>query len=281
MFFICVGRNEEAVFWITCINLGITCINATAIWLLRQLLKNWIWKTRLYYFLYKPAEKGKNLPIWKFHETMTKKDTYICNDMQLQNHSLTFNHKNKAVLSTTSIPCGSPIAHNTTASLEKLTCTDYLDFGKCQDRYGQFFWSKNDSNYLDVKLKVFKKGDNKEFQLVQNPTMGEADFSQFMNFRNQLVNAAEKFAKEESLTPVLIPTTSKDMDEQLNLTHKVIDVVDRANRKICVTLRCTMWTSLRVLMLKSDNLQGKRRTRSFNKLWMWNKHLKNSSIYLM
>ena len=66
--------------------------------------------------------------------------------------------------------------------------------------------------------------------------MGEADFSQLMRLRNQLVNAAENFAIEEILTPVLIPTTSKDMDEQLKLAHKVIDVVNRANRKICVTL---------------------------------------------
>ena len=29
---------------------------------------------------------------------------------------------------------------------------------------------------------------------------------------------------------------SKDMDEQLKLAHKVVVVVDRANRKICVTL---------------------------------------------
>ena len=29
---------------------------------------------------------------------------------------------------------------------------------------------------------------------------------------------------------------SKDMNEQLKLAHKVVDVVDRANRKICVTL---------------------------------------------
>ena len=28
----------------------------------------------------------------------------------------------------------------------------------------------------------------------------------------------------------------KDMDEQLKLAHKVVDVVDRANRKICVSL---------------------------------------------
>ena len=28
----------------------------------------------------------------------------------------------------------------------------------------------------------------------------------------------------------------KDLDEQFKLAHKVVDVVDRANRKICVTL---------------------------------------------
>ena len=128
------------------------------------------------------------------------------------------------------------MAYNTTASLDTLTCTEYVDFGKCQDRFGQFSWSKNDSNYLDVKLKVFWKDDKKEFRLVQNFTMGEADFNQFMRLRNQLVYAAENFAREENLTPVQIPTLSKDMEEQLKLAHKVVDVVDRANRKICVSL---------------------------------------------
>ena len=66
--------------------------------------------------------------------------------------------------------------------------------------------------------------------------MGEADFNQFMRLRNQLVNAAEIVAREENLTPVLIPTVSRDMDEQLKLAHKVVDVVDRINREICVTL---------------------------------------------
>ncbi len=88
------------------------------------------------------------------------------------------------------------------------------------------------SNYLDVKLELFRKNDKKEFQLVQNLTMGEASFNQLMRFRNQLVNAAENFAKEGNLTPMLITTMSKDMDEQLKLAHKVVDVVDRANRKI-------------------------------------------------
>ena len=66
--------------------------------------------------------------------------------------------------------------------------------------------------------------------------MGEADFKQFMRLRNQLVNAAENFAREEILTSVVIPTMSSDMDEQLKLAHTVVDVVDRTNRKICVTL---------------------------------------------
>ena len=66
--------------------------------------------------------------------------------------------------------------------------------------------------------------------------MGKADFNQFMRLRNQLVNAAKNTAREEILTPVPIPTMSQDMDEQLKLAHKVVDVVDRANRKICVTL---------------------------------------------
>ena len=111
-----------------------------------------------------------------------------------------------------------------------------MDFGKCQDRLEQFSWSKNNSNYLDVKLNLFRKDDNKEFRLVQNLTMGEANFNQFMRLRNQLVNAAENFARQEDLTPVLILTISKDMDEQLKLSHKLVYVVDRTNRKSCVTL---------------------------------------------
>ena len=82
------------------------------------------------------------------------------------------------------------MAYNTTASKDKLTCTDYVDFGKCQDRFGRFSWSKNGSNYLDVKLKVFKQDDNKELRQVQNHTMGEADYKQCMRLRNQLFNAA-------------------------------------------------------------------------------------------
>ena len=53
----------------------------------------------------------------------------------------------------------------------------------------------------------------------KNLTMNEADFNQFIRLRNQLVIAAENFARDESLSPVLIPTMAKDMDEQLKLAQ--------------------------------------------------------------
>ena len=73
------------------------------------------------------------------------------------------------------------MAYNTTASLDKLTCTDYVDFDRSSDRFGHFSWTKNDSNYLDIKLKVIKREDKSpEFRLRENLSMGEADFNQFI-----------------------------------------------------------------------------------------------------
>ena len=66
--------------------------------------------------------------------------------------------------------------------------------------------------------------------------MGEADSNQYMRLRKRLVIAAEKFVREENLSPMVIPTLSKNMDEQFKLSHNFVDVVDRANKKIYVTL---------------------------------------------
>ena len=112
-----------------------------------------------------------------------------------------------------------------------------MDFGKSLERFQRFSWTKNESDYLDIKLKVFKREDkNAEFRLRQNPSLGEADFNQLIRQRNQLVVAADNFLREQNLTPVLQTTLSKDMEERLKLVHKVIDVVDRPNRRISVTL---------------------------------------------
>ena len=66
--------------------------------------------------------------------------------------------------------------------------------------------------------------------------MGKADFKQFIRQRVQLVVAAEDILKEQNLSPLLQSTVSKDEEEQLNLVHKVIDVVDRPCRRIRATL---------------------------------------------
>ena len=82
--------------------------------------------------------------------------------------------KINSLLSATSILSCSPMAYNTTEALDKLACTDYKNFGKSQDRFGRFLWTKNDSNFLDIKLKMFKREDkNAEFRLRQNFTMGK------------------------------------------------------------------------------------------------------------
>ena len=130
----------------------------------------------------------------------------------------------------------SKMAYNTTATLDKLACTDYVDFGKCQDRFGRISLSKKSFDYLDVKLKMFKRDENKQFLLAQNLTMGEADFNQFIRLRNQLVVAVRDFSKEENLPLVQMKLLGKDMEEQLKFTHKVVEVVDRPHRKICVTM---------------------------------------------
>ena len=74
------------------------------------------------------------------------------------------------------------MTYNPTASFDKLTCIDFVDFGKRQDRFGWLSWSKKDSNYLDVKPEVIKKDDNRDFRLVQNLSMGDADFNQFCDW---------------------------------------------------------------------------------------------------
>ena len=101
------------------------------------------------------------------------------------------------------------MAYNTTETLNKLACTNYVDFGKSQDRFGRSSWSKNDSNYLDIELKKFRTEKNAEFRLRQNLSMGEADFSQFIRQRNQLVVAADNFLRERKVASSSIYTIQR------------------------------------------------------------------------
>ena len=142
------------------------------------------------------------------------------------------------------------------------------------------FWSTNDSNHLSVKLKMFKKDGNRDFRLVQDLTLGGAVFNQFMRLKKQLVNAARIFGGEESSSPVLRPTMSKDRDEKLKLSHKVVGVVDRPYKKSCVTL-------MRYNMDKTENsyaqsrlLAGKKENEKFQQ-FIWVIFKLEGTIYLL
>ena len=87
------------------------------------------------------------------------------------------------------------MAYNTTASLEKLTCTDYVDFGKCQNRFGRTSWCKNDPNYLDIKLKVFRREEkNEELQLRQNFS-GRSSFQSVYSTRKSTSSCSRQFSQ--------------------------------------------------------------------------------------
>ena len=158
-----------------------------------------------------------------------QKEAYRSNSFQLLSHCSSFIVKSCSFLSATSVLSLSPMAHNTTATQDKLTFTEYVDFGKCQNRFGDFLGPKMTPTTWILNSK-FSRRRQKRLSPDPNLRMGEADFNKFMRLRKQLVIAAGNFAREENLSPVLIPTMSKDMDEQLKLAQKVIYVVDRAKR---------------------------------------------------
>ena len=120
-----------------------------------------------------------------------QKESYKSNNFQLQNQSSTFLVENYSLTSANSVLS---MDHNTTDSLDWLTCTDYVDLRKCQERSGRLSCPKDDSNYLDVKLKVVRS-DNIDFRLIQNLTMRDVDFIQLTSLWINLVIAANAFGR--------------------------------------------------------------------------------------
>ena len=173
------------------------------------------------------------------------------------------------------------MAYDTTATLKKLVCTDYMDFGKCQERFGQFPWTEIDSNYLDIKLKVFKREDkNAEFRLGQNLSMGKADFNQFIRQRNQLVVAADNFFREQNLSPVFHSTLSKHMEEQLKLFTRWLTLWIAQTEGFVWQCCDTRRTTQRLPILNFVYSDGRRRKKNFNKLCMSTINLTNLYIFL-
>ena len=145
----------------------------------------------LQYFCTSPPKKKDfsrdNDRIRKHHVTMTKTGAYISNDLQHQSHSLIFVLKYKTLFSDTSVLSQRPNfkTYNTTASLDKLTCTNYMDFGKNQDRFVDFCPQMIPITWM-WNLRYSRKMRT-DFRLVQTLTKGEPTFNQCISLNNQLV----------------------------------------------------------------------------------------------
>ena len=58
-----------------------------------------------------------------------------------------------------------------------------------------------------------------------------------MRLKSQLNITAEKFDGEQNLSPIHIPTMSKDRDKQFELAQRSVDIFDCPKRKICVSMQ--------------------------------------------
>ena len=133
---------------------------------------------------------------------MTNKEAFKSNSFELLSQTSPFMDRKYSLLSaTTSMISHSPMADNTTASLDKITCPNYVDFVNCRKRLGQFSCFKTDSNFLDNNLKLIKIHDNREsskchigksrFQLVHTIEASADHCSKKVWYRRKLVTSAD------------------------------------------------------------------------------------------
>ena len=110
------------------------------------------------------------------------------------------------------------MTYNTTVFLTKSLVSAMWTLENANTDLVDSFWCEKDSNYLDVIFEFFWKDDDRDFQLVQNITMGESNFNQFKQPTNHLVVTNENFASEHTVSPIEI-TISSYLEEQLNFVH--------------------------------------------------------------
>ena len=63
------------------------------------------------------------------------------------------------------------MASNTTASINKLSCTNYVDSGKLNDRFGIFPGLKTTPTSIILEINVVKEIANEDYRLVENTTI--------------------------------------------------------------------------------------------------------------
>ena len=86
-------------------------------------------------------------------------------------------------------------------SLDELACGDFVDFGKNEDRFGRLFRShdeKEDTEFLEIQLKVFKKDDQQEVRNRWQFNLEESVSKQLLQLWNQSVLVASGFVREKN-----------------------------------------------------------------------------------
>ena len=211
-------------------------------------------------------KKRKNLVVWECHLTVIKKEAFKSNGLQLLNHSLSFFLKNCSLLSATCVLSPSSIVYNTTASLDDLTWTDYVNFGKTQNRFGQFFPLKGTltismSNILcsgETTTKTFARSKISEWEKAVSAS------SCYWGIRRSLQQ--KTLIQRKKCLHLCCQDCPKTWMDNWNCLTRLLTYWTEQIETLMWLCCGTVWTSQRVHLPKSEYLQGKRMARSFNKL---------------
>ena len=95
---------------------------------------------------------------------------------------------------------------------------------------------QNRFQLVECKTQSFQVGWQQRNPTGTKSYNGRGRLQPVFAVEESLVIAEENFAREENLSPVLIPTLSKDMGEQLWLVNRIVDGNERTIRKISVIL---------------------------------------------
>ena len=208
-------------------------------------------------------------PIKKHHVTLNENQAFICDTRQLQYRFSTLIFKKKSNFLVSSFLCRSTITYNATALSDRLTCTDSVDFGKCQDRFENSIGPKLIPITWMYYWKFWKKDDNKV-----------SEWYKILQCDEQISASSCDWEISGSLQPktsteskICLQCWYQECPKAwTNKSNWLTNWLTKWTEQIetFMWLWCsTIWTSQRVLKLQSKYLQGKKRTKNFNNLSMW------------
>ena len=148
---------------------------------------------------------------------------------------LNFNQKHLLLLPPTSILSRSTMAYNTTNSLNKLSCTNYVDFGESHNDLDNFLSLKG-MQILECKSESFQEKSQRRLHTGTKSYNGRGRLQPVHAIEESTGHCSRKLWWGEKFVSSADTNIVQNVNEQLKVAHKLLNVVNRANRKICVTL---------------------------------------------